>query len=558
MERLVQPTANATRVYLFGAFILLYILSVFIHLGYLPLNGEEPRRAVVSIEMLESGNYIMPTTMGWEYYNKPPMYNWIISFFMYITGSTSEAAVRLPSLFFILTWGACNYLLMKRFFPRAIAALSSLFLVTSFDIFFWGLSNGGEIDIFYSFIVYLQVIFIFYFNQRKKWTALFTVSYLFCAIGFLTKGFPSLLFEGLTLLAACAYNRSIRLVFRWQHLAGLAVFTILVGGYLYAYSFYSSPSRLLANLLKEAFNKSALGEHPERFLKKVIAYPLSFFKLLLPWSLILLLLFKKHRFTLWQHPLLRFSLLFLLFNIPVYWFTGIPKMRYVYMFLPFCMIILAYILYKFREEYPGLLYKTTSYLSLVFVAVLIAIVIVPFFISVEFAWLFVAVALISVYIVKYGAIKRHPVLYFAAGIVLLRFIYASVFIPVQYEHSRLKYDKQMAELAMINHFKPVSIYMKPEILDLTIDLKISRLRFGTFPAIPYLSYQMPYYYYRASGHVVKYDTTLQNDKSYIGFRSALGGLPVHIMQGFKDKNQHDEEIVLFSISPEPGGATAVR
>jgi hypothetical protein len=233
-------------------------------------------------------------------------------------------------------------------------------------------------------------------------------------------------------------------------------------------------------------------------------------------------------------------------------------MRYVYMFIPFCMVMLAYILYKFREEHPGFLDKITRHLSLIFVVILAGLLIVPFFISVEFLWLFIGVGLLSVYIIKYAEVKNYRILYFAAGIVLLRFVYASLFIPVQYEHTRLKYDKQMAQLATVNQFKPVSIYMKPETLDLTIDLKVSSFRYGIFPTIPYLSYQMPYYYYRASGQVVKFDTTLRSDKSYIGFRSALNGLPVHITQGFKDKNQHDEEIVLFSITPAVSGSTAVR
>ena len=66
---------------LFFLLLLLYILSVIINWSILPLDGEEPRRALVSIEMLESGNYIMPTVFGWPYYNKPPIYNWILSFF---------------------------------------------------------------------------------------------------------------------------------------------------------------------------------------------------------------------------------------------------------------------------------------------------------------------------------------------------------------------------------------------------------------------------------------------------------------------------------------------
>ena len=105
----------------------------------------------------------MPTTMGWEYYNKPPVYNWIMTFCMFLTDSTSEIPVRLPSLIFLLIWGITNYYIVKRILPASIALLSSLFLVTSLDIYFWGLSNGGEIDIFYSIIVYLQVIFMFYF-----------------------------------------------------------------------------------------------------------------------------------------------------------------------------------------------------------------------------------------------------------------------------------------------------------------------------------------------------------------------------------------------------------
>src|SRR5258705_6898626 len=150
------------------AFFVFYILAVLIHLNYYPLNGDEPRRAIIAIEMRHSGNFIMPTTMGWIYYNKPPIYNWLISACMFLTGSENEIPVRLPSLIAILLWSIINCQVLKKIVPREVAALSSLFLMTSLDIFFWGLNNGGEIDIFYSFIVYLQVISIFYFNLQKR------------------------------------------------------------------------------------------------------------------------------------------------------------------------------------------------------------------------------------------------------------------------------------------------------------------------------------------------------------------------------------------------------
>ena len=533
------------KLYWLLGFMLFYILSVITHLSYFPLNGDEPRRAIVSLEMLHSGNFIRPTTMGWEYYNKPPVYNWFIALCMKLTNSSSELAVRLPSLISLLVWGYCNYVIVKKILSPAIAALSSVFLVTSFDIYFWGLSNGGEIDVFYSLIVYLQVMSLFYYNLKRKWTALFVASYAFCAIGLLTKGFPSILFQGFTLLALCVFNKSPRLLFRWQHILGLAGFFAIAGGFFYTYSFHGNAGNYLADLLKESFNKSAFGENADKLVKKVIEYPGSFFKILLPWSLLLLLLFKKHRFRLWQNPVVRFCFLFIIFNIGPYWFTGHPRMRYAYMFLPFCMIILAYIFYQFKEEYPALITKIFKYLVLFFVVVLIAIITTAFFAAVNYVWLSIAALLLLFYILLYNKLRQYAVWYFAGGIVVLRFAYALVFIPVKYDKTKLRYDHEMAAIAAANNFQPVSIYKKPDQLDLIIDLKVTKLNLGTIPAIPYMAYQMPYYYYRSSGQLITYDTVLLANKNYIGFGSDLKGLAIDTLYSFKDYNQNDEEVMLF-------------
>src|SRR5688572_22171280 len=233
---MLNPSSTRTNYLFFIAFVTLYILSVFINWSVLPLDGEEPRRAIVSIEMLQSGNYITPTVFGWTYLNKPPVYNWVMSFLMFLFGAREEWVVRLPSLIFLLLWAFFHYEFSKRFFPKNIAILSALFLLTDFDLFFYALGNGGEIDVFYSFIVYMQIMLLFYFNQQQKWLQLFLWSYIFCAIGFLTKGFPSVVFQGFTLIALCVFNRSVRVFFSWQHLIGLFVFCCLVGSYLFALS----------------------------------------------------------------------------------------------------------------------------------------------------------------------------------------------------------------------------------------------------------------------------------------------------------------------------------
>ena len=238
---------------------------------------------------------------------------------MTLTGSTSEMVARLPSLVFLLLWALCHYFICRKWLSDRLALLSTFFMLTSADIYFYGLANGAEIDIFYSLVVYLQVISMFWFFEKKKWWSLFLLSYLFCAIGFLTKGLPSLVFQGLTLAALCVYARSARIFFKPQHLVGILFFIIVAGSYFYAYSFRGDPGIMLVNIVNESLKKSAVGEESVGKWHKILSYPILLFKLLAPWCLLLLVLFKRQRFKLFDNPLVKFSFLFLVLILE---FTG--------------------------------------------------------------------------------------------------------------------------------------------------------------------------------------------------------------------------------------------
>ena len=78
------------------------LLALFGWLGVYGLQGEEPRRALISIEMLKDGDYIFPHMFGWMYYNKPPLFNWLMVGFFQIMGTINEWAVRMPSTLSII------------------------------------------------------------------------------------------------------------------------------------------------------------------------------------------------------------------------------------------------------------------------------------------------------------------------------------------------------------------------------------------------------------------------------------------------------------------------
>src|SRR5438045_5086452 len=71
-------------------------------LGLFEIKGEEGRRILPAITMLETGNYIVPKVGGMSYFSKPPLVNWLIAASFKIFDVRNEWTARLPSALFVL------------------------------------------------------------------------------------------------------------------------------------------------------------------------------------------------------------------------------------------------------------------------------------------------------------------------------------------------------------------------------------------------------------------------------------------------------------------------
>ena len=80
--------------WLFIISVLLTIPALFINLGKMSVINDEAIRAIVALEMKINGNLITPTIGGILYFNKPPLYNWIILFFFNLFNDHSELVTR--------------------------------------------------------------------------------------------------------------------------------------------------------------------------------------------------------------------------------------------------------------------------------------------------------------------------------------------------------------------------------------------------------------------------------------------------------------------------------
>jgi 4-amino-4-deoxy-L-arabinose transferase-like glycosyltransferase len=323
--------------------ILLLLLGMLLHLGMQPLFLEEPRRAMIAMEMLERNNWWLPTELGDYYYNKPPLFNWVIMGFSYLTGGVTEWSLRLPTVSSVWLTMWLIYQMGKRYMGLNQARISALFFAANGSILLF-FSTLGEIDLFYALLSFCGFAALFHFQQQRRYLLMFIVFYGCHALGVLTKGLPSLVFIALSLPAWLWYKKELKQLFSWSHVGGVAVFTSIVGGYLLLYHQYNSISLLLPAWLGQAGERTVAAQGWSELFSHLIIFPLDTLKDLLPISLFLPLLWKKDAIkNMRQHDWLVFAVLIIAVNYPVYWISPGSRQRYLYMFYPLFANILAFL-----------------------------------------------------------------------------------------------------------------------------------------------------------------------------------------------------------------------
>ena len=430
--------------------LILLVFSLVLNLGIYPLYLEEPRRAVVSLEMLISGNYIVPTIMGELYFAKPPLFNWIIILFSKILGGISELTVRLPTVVSLLLIGIFHYLVSFRYIGKNVAFYSSIAFITSGTILFY-FSLLGEIDIFYSLITYLCIISIFWFFYHNH-KLLFVFPFIFASAGFLTKGFPSVLFLYITLITVFFFEKRLRLIFSIWHVIGVLIFIATLGSYLYLYNQFFPVEKYILYLWKESSQRTVVENAFSQFVYHFFEFPLKTLVAVLPWSFLIIFLFEKGTFSaIIKNKFLRFSLIVFAFNYAVYWFSPGANQRYVYMLFPFLLTIFVYMYFKgfislFKVRLIKFIYSSVL---LIFALVSISLLFVKYFKSLSFLS-YISIFFGIIFLILSFRVWKKPVYYMVIGLIWFRVLFDMVYLPIKAisgtSFLEKKYGIQVADL----------------------------------------------------------------------------------------------------------------
>jgi len=216
------------------ALLIVLILWAAIYLpglGSTELKGEEGRRILPAITMLETGNWLVPYVGGKPFLRKPPLMNWLIALSFKATSVRNEWTARLPSALAVLAMAAtivglscspASQPLERRWMSTETALIAATMAMTSFGLLSKARFAGAEIEGVYAplFGIAITCWLAWWARGASVWLT-WTVPFVFLGIGALAKGpLHVLYFYGIVAAVLWATKRW-RALFHPAHLAGI-------------------------------------------------------------------------------------------------------------------------------------------------------------------------------------------------------------------------------------------------------------------------------------------------------------------------------------------------
>src|SRR5207247_9099310 len=138
-------------------------------LGSIAIKGEEGRRILPAIRMLETGNYIVPEIGSNPYFRKPPLVNWLVAASFAVSGVRNEWTARLPSALAVLAVAIAFVTVARASLGRTGSLIAALIWMTNI-----GLIEKGrliEVEALYVSLFALSTIFmlICWVQKKSQW-----------------------------------------------------------------------------------------------------------------------------------------------------------------------------------------------------------------------------------------------------------------------------------------------------------------------------------------------------------------------------------------------------
>ncbi len=272
--------------------LLLWFVLYIPSLGSPELKGEEGRRAMPGIQMLQTGNWLIPHVGGEPYFNKPPMINWLVAMSVKLCGSVSEFSVRLPAALLVLV-----LVLVLIFTPTSLPLPLRFLAAILFISCFTTIEKGRVIEIeglLLSLTGVACVWWLFSVIDSRSPLVSFSVPALAMSVALLMKGPVAYLPFYCLLLGVYIHTKDRKYIISWSHLFFLFFsFVALFSWYLAVEN--SGMADKLAQAAKQQMGGRVMPDDVNwgKWFETAILSP----KIFLPWLLLIPCCWQKKYIT---------------------------------------------------------------------------------------------------------------------------------------------------------------------------------------------------------------------------------------------------------------------
>jgi 4-amino-4-deoxy-L-arabinose transferase-like glycosyltransferase len=316
------------------------------------LRGEESRHARIAIEMMETGDWVVPRQQSEPYFDRPPLQNWAIALAAHVTGDVGSVAIRLPSVLAVLCTSLLVYAYAHTFLGRLGALAAGVAFATMGQVL--ELGRLGETEALFTLLVSASLL-LWHLGYIRGWPAgaVWITGYGLAALGALTKGPQAPLYFAGSVWLYLLLNKDWRYLLSWWHAAGAAAFVAGLGWWQLAYIREVGWSGACEIWFSEVGMRFA-DARAARVASHLAGFPLEVLVCMLPWSALLLCyvapslragLGKERRFV-W------FLGLCLLVAFPTCWLPLLARPRYLMPLYPAVAVLIGVIVDRAGASMP--------------------------------------------------------------------------------------------------------------------------------------------------------------------------------------------------------------
>ncbi len=263
--------------------ICICLLLYFFRLGTMPLGDiDEAMHAATSKDMVRSGDWITPQYNGENFFDKPPLYNWLAAL-AFVGLGFNEWAARLPAALLGMGCVLLTYWLARTMFGRLTAFLSALVLATSAEHIILSRAVVHDISLAFCITLAMTLFFFGYKNERHR-KAAFLGGYAALGLAVVAKGPVGAALPIMAIGLFLIYKRQLRFLKEMRIGWGLLIF-LGVATPWYILVSIKNPDYLEYFVLKQNIGNflSRQSRHPEPVYYYIPVLMGGFF----PWSLFL-------------------------------------------------------------------------------------------------------------------------------------------------------------------------------------------------------------------------------------------------------------------------------